>query len=124
MIGVLLALSPLWYLRHSFSLEPAARDLVTRGPYRLCRHPIYATYLLTYIGLWLVRPTLPFATVFLAWLSLLLVRIRCEEAVLAITFSEYGEYRRHVSALVPHPGWLRWPHLGPPRKAVPGAVGK
>ena len=36
--GSVLGLWPLWYLRHSFSLEPEARTLVVAGPYRLARH--------------------------------------------------------------------------------------
>ena len=96
--GAVLCLWPLWYLRRSFSLEPEARSLVTTGPYRLARHPIYTVYLLINAGILLRHLTLPLAVVLGVWLVLLLVRVRYEEGVLAATFPEYPEYRRRVRA--------------------------
>jgi protein-S-isoprenylcysteine O-methyltransferase Ste14 len=96
--GVVLCLWPLWYLRRSFSLEPEARMLVTSGPYRLARHPIYTVYLLINTGILLRHLTLPFAIVLALWVALLLVRVRYEEGVLASAFPEYPEYRRRVRA--------------------------
>jgi len=96
--GAVLCLWPLWYLRRSFSLEPEARTLVTSGPYRLARHPIYTVYLLINTGILLRHLTLPLALVLALWVALLLVRVRYEEGVLASTFPEYPEYRRRVRA--------------------------
>ncbi|MBA3259716.1 MAG: isoprenylcysteine carboxylmethyltransferase family protein [Gemmatimonadales bacterium] len=109
--GALLALWPIWYLRHSFSLEPAARTLVISGPYRLARHPIYTIYILINLGILLRHLTLPFAVVLTAWFTLLLVRIRFEEAVLSRAFPEYQEYRRRVGAFGP-----RLPAFSPVRQ--------
>jgi protein-S-isoprenylcysteine O-methyltransferase Ste14 len=99
--GAVLSLWPLWYLRRSFSLEPAARTLVISGPYRFARHPVYAVYLAINAGILLRHLTLPFAAVLAAWLGLLLLRMRYEEAVLAGVFPEYAEYRRRVGAFGP-----------------------
>lgn len=96
--GAILCLWPLWYLRRSFSLEPEARTLVTTGPYRLARHPIYTVYLLINAGILLRHLTAPFAVVVALWVALLLVRVRYEEGVLASVFPEYLEYRRRVRA--------------------------
>jgi protein-S-isoprenylcysteine O-methyltransferase Ste14 len=96
--GAVLCLWPLWSLRHSFSLEPEARTLVTSGPYRLARHPIYTVYLLINAGILLRHLTLPFALVLAAWVALLLVRVRYEEGVLTAAFPEYSDYRRRVRA--------------------------
>lgn len=96
--GAVLCLWPLWYLRRSFSLEPEARSLVTSGPYRLARHPIYTVYLLINAGILLRHLTLPFALVLAAWAVLLVVRVRYEEGVLTAAFPEYTEYRRRVRA--------------------------
>jgi protein-S-isoprenylcysteine O-methyltransferase Ste14 len=96
--GAVLCLWPLWYLRRSFSLEPEARALVTSGPYRLARHPIYAVYLLINAGILLRHLTVPFAIVLAVWVALLLVRVRYEEGVLASAFPDYPEYRRRVRA--------------------------
>jgi protein-S-isoprenylcysteine O-methyltransferase Ste14 len=92
---------PLWYLRRSFSLEPAARSLVIAGPYRLARHPIYALYILNYFGIWLRTLSLPFLVVYVLWFVLLFFRIRYEEGVLSAEFPEYAAYRRRVGALGP-----------------------
>jgi protein-S-isoprenylcysteine O-methyltransferase Ste14 len=96
--AAVLCLWPLWYLRHSFSLEPQARDLVTSGPYRLARHPIYTVYLLINAGILLRHLTIPFALVLALWVILLLIRVRYEERVLTAAFPEYTEYRRRVRA--------------------------
>ena len=96
--GAVLCLWPLWYLRRSFSLEPEARALVTSGPYRLARHPIYSVYLLINAGILLRHLTVPFAIVLAVWVGLLLVRVRYEEGVLASAFPDYPEYQRRVRA--------------------------
>jgi protein-S-isoprenylcysteine O-methyltransferase Ste14 len=96
--GAVLSLWPLWYLRRSFSLEPQARDLVTSGPYRLARHPIYTVYLFINAGILLRHLTVPFALVLALWVALLLVRVRYEEGVLTSAFPDYPEYRRRVRA--------------------------
>jgi protein-S-isoprenylcysteine O-methyltransferase Ste14 len=96
--AAVLCLWPLWYLRRSFSLEPEARTLVTSGPYRLARHPIYTVYLLINAGILLRHLTLPFAIVLAVWLILLLIRVHYEEDVLSAAFPEYTEYRRRVRA--------------------------
>jgi protein-S-isoprenylcysteine O-methyltransferase Ste14 len=98
LVGAVLCLWPLWYLRRSFSLEPEARTLVTSGPYRLARHPIYTVYLLINAGILLRHLTVPFGIVLGLWVALLLVRVRYEEGVLASAFPEYPEYSRRVRA--------------------------
>jgi protein-S-isoprenylcysteine O-methyltransferase Ste14 len=102
--GALFALWPLWQLRRAFSVEPQARELVTSGPYRFARHPIYAAYVLVNCGLWLRHPTLPFGTVLAIWFALLLLRIGYEERVLEGAFPEYAAYRARVGALGPRLG--------------------
>ena len=99
--GAVLSLWPLWYLRRSFSVEPEARNLVTTGPYRWARHPIYAVYLLINAGILLRHFTLPLAAVLAGWLVLLLIRVGYEEQVLAKAFPHYLEYRRRVGAFGP-----------------------
>ena len=98
LVAAVICLWPLWYLRRSFSLEPEARTLVTSGPYRLARHPIYTVYLLINAGILLRHLTVPLALVLAAWLVLLLIRVRYEEGVLMAAFPEYTEYRRRVRA--------------------------
>jgi protein-S-isoprenylcysteine O-methyltransferase Ste14 len=99
--GAVLSLWPLWHLRRNFSVEPEARDLVTTGPYRWARHPIYAVYLLINCGILLRHPTFPLAAVLAGWLGLLLLRAGYEEQVLVTAFPQYREYRRRVGAFGP-----------------------
>jgi len=101
MTGMVAAVWTLWQLRYSFSLAPQARELVCSGAYRLARHPIYAAYLLQYIGIWFGRMTLPFGVAILAWMVLITARIHYEEKVLESTFPQYAEYRQQVGMFGP-----------------------
>ena len=101
--GLLLAFWPLWQLRRSFSIEPAARELVTSGPYRFARHPIYAAHILSYAGLWLLHATVPLGLVVVLWFALMRLRVHYEEKVLIETFPTYAAYRERVGAFGPWP---------------------
>jgi protein-S-isoprenylcysteine O-methyltransferase Ste14 len=101
--GFLVCVWSFWHLRASFSVEPAARRLITTGPYALARHPIYASYVLTFGGMLMMRPTLPFAVALAVWSWFALRSMRFEEAVLEAAFPEYAEYRMRVGALAPRP---------------------
>ena len=102
-LGGVLKIWPLWYLRRAFSIEPAARRLVTTGPYRWARHPIYIGHTLVYLGLFLVIPTLPLGLVLMLWFALTLIRIRAEDETLAAAFPEqHTSYRARIGAFGPH----------------------
>ena len=101
LVSSVLGLWPLWYLRHSFSLEPEARTLVVSGPYRLARHPVYTVYILTLVGIWLRTLSVPFLIALLVWVGLLLIRVHYEEEVLAAAFPEYRDYQRRVGPFGP-----------------------
>jgi protein-S-isoprenylcysteine O-methyltransferase Ste14 len=90
-----------WHLRHAFSIEPAARRLVTSGPYAVARHPVYTGYFVQYIGMLITFPTLPFALVLLVWAALMVDRMYLEERVLREAFPEYAAYKARVGALGP-----------------------
>lgn len=93
----------IWHLRSAFSIEPAARRLITTGPYRVARHPIYAGYLLQYAGTLLTFPSVPCAGALLVWFLLMADRMRLEETVLLEAFPDYADYRRRVGALASFP---------------------
>jgi protein-S-isoprenylcysteine O-methyltransferase Ste14 len=100
-VSVAFAFWPLWHMRRSFSIEPVARQLVTSGPYRVARHPIYASYALNYLGLLLFRPSLVLAIVLVLWAGLTYLRMGYEERVLTETFPAYASYRERVGAFGP-----------------------
>jgi len=96
--GAVVALSQ---LGRSFSMMAEARRLVTSGPYRFVRHPLYLAEELAIIGIFM-----QFAS---AWTALLLAvqiafqlrRMHNEEVVLTETFPEYAAYRRRTARLIP-----------------------
>jgi len=101
-VGLLLGVSTLVFLRNSFSLVPQARVLVTAGPYRLARHPIYLAYILEYSGIWLARgATVPYTIMMISWMAITYWRTRLEEEVLTLTFPEYESYRQSVGRFFP-----------------------
>jgi protein-S-isoprenylcysteine O-methyltransferase Ste14 len=99
LVGSIWIAYALWHLRHAFSIEPEARCLITSGPYSAARHPIYVGYLVQYLGMWLLHPTLPFALALMGWCALITDRMRHEERVLESVFPEYAEYRQRVGGL-------------------------
>lgn len=83
-------------LGKSFSIMPEARALVTSGPYRWARHPLYATETVTLIG-----TAIQFAQPWAALLSfgvimLQILRTVFEERILTQAYPEYALYRTRV----------------------------
>jgi protein-S-isoprenylcysteine O-methyltransferase Ste14 len=101
LLGLGLEIWAIWHLKFAFSTEPAARRLVSTGPYRFSRHPIYTGGCMAYVGLLITRPTPAMAVAFVTWAICMRMRMRYEEAILSSAFPEYAEYRRRVGALVP-----------------------
>jgi protein-S-isoprenylcysteine O-methyltransferase Ste14 len=92
-----------WHLRHAFSIEPAARRLITSGPYGVARHPVYTGYVVQYLGMWMTFPSAAFGAVLLIWAAAMVDRMYLEERVLSAAFPEYAEYKQRVGALCPVP---------------------
>jgi protein-S-isoprenylcysteine O-methyltransferase Ste14 len=100
--GLTFTLWSLLTLRRSFSILPQARRLVTTGPYRLCRNPLYLGEV---VGGWAAfLPTIGWAgaLVLATSLGFQLVRVFAEERVLARSFGqEYRDYCRRVPRFIP-----------------------
>jgi len=81
--GAFLSLETLLHLGRSFGVRPALRSLVTKGPYRLVRHPMYLSYLLSDVGYNLQEWNLGLVLIMLVGWASLVYRIFAEERVLA-----------------------------------------
>ena len=82
-------------LGRSFGLLPATRGLVTGGPYRVVRHPIYLGYLAAHIGFLITNFSAQNVAVLVVLYVAQGVRMLREEAVLGAS-GEYGNYMARV----------------------------
>jgi protein-S-isoprenylcysteine O-methyltransferase Ste14 len=88
-------------LGRCFGVLPEVRGLVTRGPYRLVRHPVYLGELGAYFGLVIAAPTGRNLALAVVFASAQLVRSRLEEAALAAEFPEYEDYAARTPRFLP-----------------------
>ena len=87
------------------------RQLRTRGPYAVTRHPIYTGLLGMMLGATLLSGIGQWIVLFPVGLVLFEAKIRMEERLMVATFpEEYPRYRRQVPQLVPGLYVLRQRH--------------
>jgi protein-S-isoprenylcysteine O-methyltransferase Ste14 len=104
--GCILLAWALFTLRGNYQVggnAPRASDeLVTRGPYRFVRHPMYAAALCISLGLACLTHSLAYFCVFCIYVVLILLLIPREEEGLRHAYGErYVAYRDTVKRLVP-----------------------
>jgi protein-S-isoprenylcysteine O-methyltransferase Ste14 len=103
-IGLAYSVWGLAYLRRSFSIVPEARRLVTGGPYRFSRHPVYLGEITTAIGVNLATAGWLGALAIVYFVTAEILRMGWEERVLSRAFpEEYPAYAARVSGFFPIP---------------------
>jgi protein-S-isoprenylcysteine O-methyltransferase Ste14 len=88
-------------LGRCFGILPEARGLVTRGPYRFVRHPVYLGELGAVLGFVIGAPTFWNIGVLVSFYVAQAVRMRLEERVLRPEFPQYAQYAAVTPRLVP-----------------------
>lgn len=92
LFGNVVQISGKLFLRRSFGIAPANRGIKRDGMYRFVRHPIYAGYLFTHIGILMVMPSLVNLAIYaIGWWAQIL-RIQAEEKLLG----EDPDYRDYM----------------------------
>ncbi|MCP8307253.1 MAG: isoprenylcysteine carboxylmethyltransferase family protein [archaeon] len=109
--GFLIFVYVLFYLRSGFfgETKPKLDFLITKGPYRYCRHPQYLSFIIIIFGIDLMfrSPLGIFITITLAIPSLV-YRAKIEDRLLKKKFgTEWEEYAKKVGFLFPK--WKRRP---------------
>jgi protein-S-isoprenylcysteine O-methyltransferase Ste14 len=90
------------YLRFEAAIDEG-HQLIRSGPYRVVRHPIYASMLCLFLGVgFMVASPMHFVLGLVFFIAGTEIRVRIEDRLLADRFGEeFLEYRRSTSAYIP-----------------------
>ncbi len=93
--GLMLSEAARIYMGRSFGVLPANRGIVSRGPFRVVRHPVYLGWFILSAGFALAYPSARNFAFLAITLPFMFWRIRLEEELLAHDW-EYRLYRAKV----------------------------
>lgn len=99
--GTIAAIMVAIWLGRGFSILPQARRLVTSGPYRVIRHPLYLAEQVATFGA-MLQFREPWAILLaLAVFAAQFPRMHYEERVLSQAYPEYRDYAARTARLIP-----------------------
>lgn len=100
-IGNYLCVVVLLHLGRSISIMAEARTLVTNGPYRLVRHPLYLAEEIATVGVFLQFMSWYAALILSVHFVFQIARMLNEERVLQAAFPDYQDYAQRTARLIP-----------------------
>ena len=111
-IGIALSIWSIVYMKivgkgnpmDAFNHEVAPRtsELMTGGPYRICRNPMLLGVFIFYIGLVICLWSWQALVIFIAYVAIMMVQVSREEKRLEEDFGEaYREYKRRTKKIIP-----------------------
>lgn len=103
-VGYAISLWGLANLGRSFAIMVAARGMVTAGPYKYVRHPMYLGYVVELIGLVISSLCLGMLLLAAGFLFLMVIRAQLEEQRLAEAYPAYRDYMSRTGFLFPRFG--------------------
>lgn len=101
-LGMSFSIYALITLGRNFSIIPQVRRLVQSGPYKIIRHPLYASEIISTFGILMVRPSILTTAVFFLIILGQIYRAFQEEILLNSIFPEYENYRIKTARFIPY----------------------
>ncbi|MFX0013420.1 MAG: isoprenylcysteine carboxylmethyltransferase family protein [Promethearchaeota archaeon] len=104
-LGMCLDFSTQLYLGRNYSTLLYIREeqsLITKGPYRYIRHPMYTALITAGVGMSLLAANWYFGLPFIATIVVIILRIKKEEEVMIGKFGdEYIQYMKRTKRFIP-----------------------
>jgi len=83
-------------------VAPRTSQLMTRGPYAICRNPMLLGVFVYYIGLLIYLWSWPAVTIFILFVIIMMIQVNREEKRLEQDFGEaYHEYKEKTKKIIP-----------------------
>ncbi|MFK5854744.1 MAG: methyltransferase [Bacteroidota bacterium] len=104
-VGIFLAVHAIYIVKiKNVNVTPTVKqgsELVTSGPYRIIRHPMYIAQLIAVLPLVIDYFSWDRLAAILILLTILLIKIQYEEKQLVAHFPEYTEYKKTTNKIIP-----------------------